>query len=60
MISMKNEGFACSPLYVDMTFKFGSFYVVTTTYRNLFLKNKTEKCIMGPMMIMHKTNRETY
>ncbi len=58
-----HDEFPCSPLYVDTTFKFGSFFVVTTTYRNLYVKSKrTGKypCIMGPVMITHRTNRQTY
>ena len=58
-----HDCFPVSPLYVDTTFKFGKFYVVTTSYRHLFLRSKASgNCptMIGPTMITHNLKRSTY
>ena len=57
-----NPEYPCSALGIDTTFQFGNFYVVTTSYRHLFLQNKEGKfpIMLGPILVTHRLQRVYY
>ena len=56
-----DEGYRSS-LTVDTTFKFGEYFVVTTSYRHLQLKTVrgNHPVLLGPLMVTHKLERSNY